>query len=114
MSQDRLAALLTFHEEDPRDAFTRFAIAREYLKRGEQAKALAFFEGLVRDDPDYVGTYYHLGKLYEDLGRTSEAVGAYQRGIRVAQAQRDAHARAELQDALMSAQGIGFDEDDED
>ena len=113
MSQDRLEALLSFYEEDPRDAFTRFAIAREYLKRDETEKALAFFEGLVEEDPDYVGTYYHLGKLYERLGRTSEAVRTYGRGIQVAQARRDAHARAELQDALMSAQGIGSDEEDE-
>ena len=112
MSQDRLHALLAFYEEDPRDAFTRFAIAREYLKQDETGKALTFFEGLVEDDPDYVGTYYHLGKLYEQLGRKGDAIRTYQRGIQIAQTRRDAHARAELQDALMSAQGIGFDDDD--
>ena len=107
---NRLEALLQFYEEDPDDPFTRFALAQEYLKSGNVERALAFFEQLAADRPDYVGTYYHLGKLYERLGRQEAAVGAYQRGIRVAGEQRDAHARAELQDALLKAQGIGDDD----
>ena len=110
MTQDRLEALKKFYEEDPTDPFTRFALAQEYLKRGDAQEALSFFEGLVEDDPGYVGTYYHLGKLYEQLGRTGDAKDVYRRGIQVAQQKRDAHARAELQDALMKAEGIGFDE----
>lgn len=110
MSQDRLDQLKAFFEEDPTDAFTRFALAQEYLKRGDRQAAVKFFETLVEDDPDYVGTYYHLGKLYEQLGRLEDAKSIYRRGIGVAQQQRDAHARAELQDALMKADGIGFDE----
>lgn len=107
----RIDALLQFHEEDPSDPFTRFALAREYLKAGDVERARAFFEGLVADQPAYVGTYYHLGKLYEELGRQEDAVATYRRGIQVAGQQRDAHARAELQDALLKAEGLGFDDD---
>lgn len=107
---DRLEALKGFYEEDPGDSFTRFALAQEYLKRGRTEEALRFFEGLVADDPDYVGTYYHLGKLYEALDRKEDAMRTYRQGIDVAQRRRDAHARAELQDALMQAEGIGFEE----
>lgn len=108
---DRLKALLSFYEEDPDDAFTRFAIASEYLKQDNKAEALTFFENLVQDNPSYVGTYYHLGKLYEKLDRKTDAIQTYQAGIRTANEVRDFHARAELQDALMSAQGVGFDDD---
>lgn len=111
MAQDRLETLLQFYKEDPNDPFTRFAIAREYLKQGDTEQALAFLEQLVEDDPDYTGTYYHLGKLYEQLGRTDDAVATYQQGIRVAQEQRNQKDLSELQDALMQAQGIGFDDE---
>jgi tetratricopeptide (TPR) repeat protein len=108
--QDRLEALLQFLEDDPRDAFTRFALAREYQKRGDFGRALEFFEGLVRDNPDYVGTYYHLGKLYEQEGREEEAKERYRQGIAAARRLRDVHAESELRDALLQVEGIGFDD----
>ena len=111
-TMSRLETLLEFYREDPADAFTRFAIAQEYVKQGDVERALAFYEQLVADDPAYVGTYYHLGKLYEALSRKDDALATYRMGIEAANAQRDVHARAELQDALMKAQGIGFDDDD--
>lgn len=110
MSDDRLSALLDFHRDDPDDPFVRYALAQEYLKRGDTGEALGTFETLVADRPDYVGTYYHLGKLYEALGRTDEAVTTYQAGIEAATAASDLHARAELQSALLEAQGLGFDD----
>lgn len=109
---NRLEALLAFHREDPADAFTRFALAQEYRKAGDSERALGYFEGLVAEHPDYVGTYYHLGKLYEELGRTEDALRTYRAGIEQARAAGDLHARAELQGALLEAQGIGFDDDD--
>ena len=110
---DRLAALQAFLAEDPADPFTRFALAREHQKRGAPAEALAFFEGLVRDRPDYVGTYYHLGQLYAALGRRADAAAAYRAGMGVAAAAGDAHARAELQGALLEAEGLpGVEADD--
>ena len=111
MSQDRLALLMAFYEQDPDDAFTRFALAKEYLKRNEPEQALAFYEKLVTDQPDYTGTYYHLGKLYETLGRKDEAVQIYQKGIEAARRQRNLKDLSELQDALLHAQGLGFDDD---
>ena len=107
---DRIEALLAFYNDDPTDAFTRFALATEYLKKKDYASALSFFEGLVQDVPTYVGTYYHLGKLYKLLNRNAEAIATYQQGIEVATKLREFHARAELQDALLRAQGIGFDD----
>ncbi len=102
MSTDRLDTLLQFHDEDPDDAFTRFAIAQEYLKRDETEQALSFLEGLVADDPEYTGTYYHLARLYERLGRREDAISTYRKGVKQAQAQRQTKDLSELQDALMN------------
>jgi tetratricopeptide (TPR) repeat protein len=110
---DRLAALQAFLREDPADPFTRFALASEHLKRGDADAALAYFEALRRDRPDYVGTYYHLGKLYAALGRTADAIAAYRAGVAEAARAGDVHARAELQSALMEAQDLpGVEADD--
>ena len=98
---DRLATLLDFLRDDPDDAFTRFAIAQEYAKLGRDADAAAAYEALVRDEPGYVGTYYHLGALYRRLGRPADAEAALRAGIAAATAAGDAHARSELQRALL-------------
>jgi tetratricopeptide (TPR) repeat protein len=107
---DRLETLFQFLKEDPDDAFTLFAIASEYRKRGDIDMSLTYFRRLVAEQPDYVGTYYHLGKVLEEKGLRLDAIQVYEQGIDVAAKQRDPHARAELQDALMSAKGIGWDD----
>lgn len=109
MSADRLDQLRAFYEEDPEDPFTRYALAQEHLKHDNESRALALFEELVETDPDYVGTYYHLGKLYERLDRTDEALDAYEQGIGVAREQGAQKALSELQDAKLKAKGIGFE-----
>ena len=105
----RLDQLLSFHRDDPRDSFVRFALAAEYAKLGRLEDALRTFEALRADDPRYVGTYYHLGKLYERVGRTEEAIDTYRAGMHVAMDVTDFHARSELQSALLEAEGMGAD-----
>ena len=108
---DRIAALQAFLLDDPDDPFTRFALAQEHRKAGDVARAAALFEDLVRDHPAYVGTYYHLGALYRQLDRTDDALQTFRAGVREATAAGDLHARAELQSALLEAEGLGFDDD---
>jgi len=107
---NRLQQLIEFLKESPNDAFLTYALATEYLKLGQTAEALRRYEALVRDHPDYVGTYYHLGKLYEALGRHADAVDTYQAGMQAARKKRDMHALSELQAAYHIATGEG-DED---
>lgn len=97
----RIEALLSFLAEDPDDAFTRFALATEYRKAGRLDEAIATFEALCGRDPSYVGTYYHLGKAYAEVGRRDRAAEVYRDGIAEATRQRDGHARSELQAALL-------------
>jgi tetratricopeptide (TPR) repeat protein len=109
---DRIPLLLGFLADDPGDAFTRFALAQEYAKRGDLDAALEHYTTLRAEQPDYVGTYYHLGKLLERMERRGEAEATYRSGIEVATRLRDAHSRAELNDALLNLEGLGWDDDD--
>ncbi len=109
---DRLQQLTDFLTENPNDPFLNYALATEYLKLGRTEEALRYYEGLVDKHPDYVGTYYHLGKLHETLGRKDEAIAVYEKGMHRAQAKRDMHALSELQAAYRTATGAEEDDDE--
>lgn len=111
MNDDRLQKLFAFLESDPSDPFIKYALATEYTKRLELEKALSFFEDLMTNHEQYVGTYYHAGKLYEKLGRMEDAVKTYQKGMMVAREVRDMHALSELQTVYLSATGQDYEDD---
>ena len=110
MQSDRLEKLLEFLKGEPNDEFLLYALATEYLRLNDSVKALKYYEKLVNDHPNYVGTYYHLGKLYEALNRKSDAILIYEMGMDAAQKKRDNHAFAELKTVYQEA--TGFDDDD--
>ena len=109
MPESRLEKLLEFLKNEPDDEFLLYALATEYLRLKENNKALEYYEKLVKDHPDYVGTYYHLGKLYEALNRKDEAIKTYESGMGVAQRKRDNHAFAELKVVYQEATGLDDD-----
>lgn len=109
---ERLQQLISFLEENPNDPFLKYALATENLKTGNKEEALSRFEQLIQEHPDYVGTYYHLGKLLESLNRPDDAKKIYEQGMEVARMKRNQHALSELQGAWRMVQGM--DEDDED
>ncbi len=108
---NRLEQLLIYLEENPRDSFLQFALALEYLKKGEAEEGLKYFETLVENDPEYVGTYYHLGKLYNKLGRKTDAENCYAKGLDIASKLNDQHSFAELQNAKTNL-SLGIDDDE--
>lgn len=109
---DRIQQLLQFLQENPRDAFIQYALALEYIKKGDTDTGLFYFEQLVKNDPDYVGTYYHLGKLYKGIGRKQDALNCYQAGMLIAKKINDQHSLAELQNAHMNLE-MGLDDEED-
>ncbi len=110
MQLSRLEKLLEFLKNEPEDEFLQYALATEYLRLNETDKALQYYETLVIKHPDYVGTYYHLGKLYEALNRKPDAITTYEKGMDIAKQKRDNHAFSELQAVYREAIGWGEDE----
>ena len=111
MSSNRLEKLIDFLKNEPNDPFLKYALATEYLALNEQEKALAYFEDLVQNHSDYVGTYYHLGKVYELLDRKSDAERTYEKGMQVARQANDRHAFSELQGVYNSLMGLDYEDD---
>lgn len=98
MPADRLKQLEQFYQEDPRDPFNLYALALEYFK-SDSSKTRELFDVLLEEHPDYLPTYYHAGKLYEDLGDTATASQIFEKGIELATKKNDAKALRELRSA---------------
>jgi tetratricopeptide (TPR) repeat protein len=99
---NRLHYLTQLLESSPNDAFVLFAVAKEHESTGNDEQALHFYRRLATADPDYVGLYYHLGKLYERQQKPQEAILTYKKGIEISRNAQDRHAMSELQGALLN------------
>lgn len=99
---DRLHQLLDFLKKSPKDGFSLYSVAFEYVQMGELPTGLEYFLRLRELHPDYLGLYYQLGKTYERLDQPEEAMAAYRAGMEVAKAQQAQRPLSELQRALQT------------
>lgn len=111
MKNARMEQLKEFLKQQPEDPFLKYALATEYLKVGDQENALSYFEELITKHSGYLGTYYHLGRLYEALDRIPEAADTYRSGIQLARQQGNTQTLSELSGAL-AAISTGDEEDE--
>jgi tetratricopeptide (TPR) repeat protein len=102
MKTDRLNVLLDMYNQDPNDSFVIYALAKEYETCADLDQSLSHFMLLQKNDPDYVGMYYHLGKLYEKLEKPKEALEIYETGIQISKKLKDFHALSELNNAKVN------------
>lgn len=72
----------------------------ELKTQGQLAEAWEQFAELIAEFPDYVATYLMAGGTLVSLGRKDQAADTYRKGIEVATARGDQHARRELEGAL--------------
>ena len=110
MNPTRLEQLLEFYKEDPSDPFTIYAIATEYLKIDTE-KSRQYYDLLLTDHENYVGTYYHAGKLYEQLGQKDKAEQIYKKGMQISRQEGNMHAFAELQQIYNKLMGLDYEDD---
>jgi Tfp pilus assembly protein PilF len=99
---NRIEILKGFLEQDPKDSFSRYALALEYVKAGQSADARREFEYVRDNDPAYVATYFQLAQLYRNLDLKHEAEKTYRTGITIAAKAGDGHTQSELEGALES------------
>jgi tetratricopeptide (TPR) repeat protein len=97
---NRIDKLKEFLQATPNDSFLQHALALEYIKEGNDTDAKLLFETILDRESNYVGSYYHLGKLLERNNNIAEAINVYTKGMEEAKALKDNHCYNELQGAL--------------
>lgn len=102
MHTNRIERLSSLIVENPTDTFALFALAKEFEKIGSTRDAAQLIEKLLLVDKNYLGAYYHLGKIYEQLEEVNKALNIYETGIQLAQTQGDQHTMSELKNAKMN------------
>ena len=78
------------------DSFLKHALGLDYIKLGKEEVARGLFEELLAHDPGYVGSYYHLAKIFERRGENEQAIAWYEKGMEAAKRAGDRHALNEL------------------
>ncbi|MCC6286879.1 MAG: tetratricopeptide repeat protein [Chitinophagaceae bacterium] len=96
---NKIDSLLKFLKHEPEDSFLNHALALEYEKLGDYDHALTLFKKILERDPDYIGSYYHLGKLLEIRNDYKAAMEWYERGMAKAKATGDTKKYNELKEA---------------
>ena len=99
MFVNRIDQIKKMLETTPGDDFLKHALALEYLKAGEEMTAKDCFIELLKNNPNYIGSYYHLALLLERLGEREDAIRFFEKGMQVAKEIADNHAFNELRSA---------------
>jgi tetratricopeptide (TPR) repeat protein len=102
MTNTRIQRLEQIIVDNPNDTFALFALAKEYEKEKRWEESIQLFERLLIADKNYIGAYYHAGKIYEQLEEIKKALNIYQAGIDIAKKLNDMHALSELKNAKMN------------
>jgi Tfp pilus assembly protein PilF len=97
---DRIDKLKEYMKTAGKDSFLQHALALEYIKVGNDEEAKKLFNDILKREPTYIGSYYHLGKLLERIGDPEKAMRVYARGMEVATAANDHHSYTELRAAF--------------
>lgn len=105
MSSPRIAALLGMLERRPDDARVHFGLAAEYEKTGEIERMIHHLERYLALAEDEGNGWGRLARALRQRGRTTEAIAAYERGIRAAYAHGHPSMAAELEEELSQLQG---------
>lgn len=91
--RDQIEELL---KADPGDPFLKYALAKELASEGDVPAALAAFDRVIAEHPDYVAAYFQKGQTLAADGEADAARDVLTRGIAVASRVGDAHAAGEM------------------
>ena len=97
---DKITGLREILEQDPTNAFARYGLAMELGGRGQTDEAVAEFDRLRADHPDYVAGYFMAAQTLARARRSDEAKQRLNDGIACARRTGNQHAQREMQAML--------------
>lgn len=97
---DKVAGLREILALDGKNSFARYGLAMELAGRGETEAALAEFDTLLKNDPEYTAGYFMAAQTLASAGRAAEAAERLRAGIASAQRSGNQHALREMQQML--------------
>ena len=77
-------------------ALLRYGLGNEYLKVGQEEKAILHLAHAVQQDPGYSAAWKLYGKALTAAGRNQDALAAFDKGIDTAEAKGDIQAAKEM------------------
>jgi len=98
--KSRRQKLEEFVAQNPKDAFSRYGLALEFLKEGDKAGAEAQFRALLENHADYVPGFQMYAQMLAQDERRAEARSILAAGISAATRVGNAHARSEMEGLL--------------
>jgi len=99
-NMDKIALLTEILTQDPTNALARYSLAMERANAGETEAALAEFESLLTQHPDYTAGYFMAAQTLSKAGRYIEAAAQLRHGITSARRTGNTHAEGEMQAML--------------
>lgn len=100
MFMDKIATLSEILEQNPTDAFARYALAMALVSAGRSEDALGQFGETLQHNPDYVPAYQMSAQTLLKLGRMDEARTRLRDGLAVAARAHNERAASEMQAML--------------
>jgi len=98
--QNRIAEILQLQKEDPNDPFFIYALALEYEKTNQLKICVSHLEKLVKDFPNYAGTYLKYAQVLVNVSDEEKAKDILKKGIDLALLLKNYKMKGELQQLL--------------
>lgn len=102
---DKVAMLSQILSQDPNNAFARYGLAMEYVDRGEISTAIAEFDRLLHQHPDYTPGYQMAAQTLANSGEATRAMNYLRLGVECAQRTGNQQALREMRSLLDDLQG---------
>ena len=87
-------------ESEPKDVFLNYALAMEYFGQQKWEETKEQLLNTQKLNNDYLPCYYQLGQVCEKLGKETEAIEYYKKGLELAKKQSNNKAVNELNEAI--------------